>query len=100
MTEIDSDGGRAGDKGCVNKKRACAKMAVVVLGIVLVLAVAAALIDRPMLDEIKHTLSLRTIVALVIIINLVSGVCLLGLYAAYRWVRRDLKPRRDDDLDL
>lgn len=84
-----------------NGKRACVKIAVVVAAIMLVLAAMVAVVhDGQVLDELKHSLSLWTIVALVVIINLVSFLCFVVLYAAYRWVRRDLKPRRDDDLDI
>ena len=84
----------------INRKRACAKMAAVSVLVVAVLAALIWLVNDRMLDELKHTLSLWTIVALVLIINLVSFVCFVVLYAAYRWVRRDLKPRPDDGLDI
>lgn len=84
----------------VNRKRAFAKIILIVL---LLAALAAALtltVDQQALDALKHGLSVWTIIALVLIINLVSFVCFIVLFAAYRWVRCDLKPRRDDDLDL
>lgn len=83
-----------------NKKRACAKIALVAVLVLAAIAALILLLDGQALDQFKHTLSLWTIVALVIIINLVSFVCFVVLYAAYRWVRRDLKPQRDADLDI
>jgi amino acid transporter len=83
-----------------NKKRACVKIAVVAVAVIAALSALALLLDGQALDELKHTLSLWTIVALVVIINLVSFVCFVVLYAAYRWVRRDLKPPRDAELDI
>ena len=83
-----------------NKKRACVKIAVVAVAVIAALAALALLLDGQALDELKHTLSLWTIVALVLVINLVSFVCFVILYAAYRWVRRDLKPQRDAELDI
>jgi amino acid transporter len=84
----------------VNKKRACAKIALVAVLVLAALVALVTLMDGQVMDEIKHTLSLWTIVALVVVINLVSFVCFIVLYAAYRWVRRDLKPPRDAELDL
>lgn len=84
----------------INKKRACMKMAVVAVAIIAALAALVLLLDGQALDELKHSLSLWTIVALVVVINLVSFVCFIVLYAAYRWVRRDLKPVRDAELDI
>lgn len=84
----------------INGKRACAKIALIALLIAALLAVLLMIVDKQVLDSLKHSLSLWTIVALVLIINLVSFVSFMVLYAAYRWVRRDLKPRRDDELDI
>lgn len=85
---------------CTNKKRACAKIALVAVLVLAAIAALVMLLDGQALDELKHTLSLWTIVALVLVINLVSFVCFVVLYAAYRWVRRDLKPPRDAELDI
>lgn len=84
----------------INKKRACVKMALIALLAALALIILVIGFDRDVLDTLKHSLSLWTVLALVVIINLVSFVCLVALYAGYRWVRSDLKPRADDDLDL
>jgi uncharacterized BrkB/YihY/UPF0761 family membrane protein len=84
----------------INGKRACVKIAVIAVLIAAVLAALIFVVNGQMLDELKHSMSLWTMIALVIIINLVSFVCFVVLYAAYKWVRRDLKPRRDDELDM
>jgi uncharacterized BrkB/YihY/UPF0761 family membrane protein len=84
----------------INRKRAFAKIIVIALLLAVTLAALAMTVDQDVLDTLKHSLSVWTIVALVLIINLVSFVCFVVFYAAYRWVRCDLKPRRDDDLDI
>ena len=43
------------------------------------------------LDHLKYNLSLWTIIALVIIINLVSFICFLIMMMAYKWIRPDFK---------
>jgi|GEM_PF-2587127 len=57
-------------------------------------------INDRMLSELKHQLSPMTIIALVVIINLVSLTFFIAAYLAYRWVRRDLKPIPDQELDV
>lgn len=56
-------------------------------------------IDEGALDRLKFDLSLWTLIALVLIINLVSLASFAVLYAAYKWVRCDLRPPRDIDDD-
>lgn len=85
------------DKACAHAGRALLK-----IGLIAALAIGAiTLLSHAMsdqvLDELKHNLSMGTIIALVILINAVSFVCFLVLMAAYRWVRRDFKP--EDGLD-
>lgn len=84
----------------MNGKRVCAKIALIAVGILLVIAVLGFVIDQQFLDDLKRNISLWGIVALVIVINLVSFLCFIVLYAAYKWVRRDLQPQRDEELDL
>ena len=73
-------------------KRACLKLAVVLGAITLAVAGLSQLITTEALDELKHNLSLWSVIALVVIINLVSVACFIVLNAAYQWIRRDLKP--------
>lgn len=80
---------------------ACKKMAViaaVVLGLIIGLSY---MVDSQTLDEIKYNFSLWSIIALVVIINLVSGLCFLFAYMAYRWVNKDLKsgPFKEEDTE-
>lgn len=85
--------------GCPCQARACLKIALIValaLGAAVLLSRA---VDGPALDELKHSLSIGAVIALVLIANLVSFACFLVLYGAYRWVRRDLAPRREDGFD-
>lgn len=92
--EVNEDNGN-----CVNRKRVCAKIAVILFGVLLVLTGLAFFVDGQTINELKYNFSLELIIALVIIINLVSFLCFTVLYAAYQWIRRDLKPARNDDLD-
>lgn len=55
-------------------------------------------IDQAALNQLKFDLSLWTVIALVIIINLISATSFIILYAAYLWVRCDLKPPRSEDM--
>lgn len=80
--------------GC-NRKRALGKAAVVLLAIILAVFALSQLITVDTIDVLKHSLSLWSIVALVVIINLVSFGCFIVLYFAYRWIRCDLKPSKD-----
>ena len=57
------------------------------------------LVSERDLEILKHALSLWTLIALVVIINLVSFGCFIAGVAAWQWVRRDLKAPRDDGLD-
>lgn len=82
------------------KKRACGKIVAIIVLAAVTLALLAPVVNDAVLDELKHTLSLWSIIALVVVINVVSFVCFVIFYAAYRWVRRDLKPRGDDELDV
>lgn len=79
-----------------NRRRALGKAAVVLLAIVLAVAGLSQLITTDTIDILKHSLSLWSIVALVVIINLVSFACFIVLFFAYQWIRCDLKPPRDE----
>ena len=86
------------DNTC-HHRRAFFKIAILLFGAVLLIAGLGLLIDDHSLQQLKHNLSLGTIIILVIIINLVSFVCFMLMLAAYKWVRGDLKPHRQDILD-
>lgn len=81
--------------GC-HHKRACVKMAAVLLAIIAAVAVLSQFITVDAIDTLKHSLSLWSIIALVIIINLVAFGCFIVLYFAYQWIRCDLKPPPKD----
>ena len=81
-----------------NPRRAVLKIAVII-GIMLLSAGLLSLaVDNTAINQLKFDLSLWTVIVLVLIINLVSAGCLIILYAAYRWVRQDLKPPRSEDI--
>lgn len=80
-----------------NPARALAKlvfMAALALG---ALFACLQLVDEEALSALKHSLNAPTIIGLVLIINLISFVFFLILYAAWQWVRRDLKPPRPEE---
>lgn len=63
--------------------------------IALVAMILAALIwglDERALDNLKYNLDFWTIMILLLIINLVSFLCFIIMYACYRWVKKDLSP--------
>lgn len=72
--------------------RATLKLLFLALVAAAALALSLQWVDQGVLDTIKHHLSVPTIILLVVIINLVSFVLFLLAYAAWQWVRSDLKP--------
>lgn len=81
-----------------NPRRAVIKMAVIILGLLIVAGGLLLTIDDSVLDQLKFNLSLGALIALVVVINIISFVFFILLYAAYQWVRRDLKDPRSEDL--
>lgn len=77
--------------------RALIKVAVLAVLVALIVAGLAGLVRREALEELKHTLSLEAIIALVVLINLISLTIVGVLFAAYQWVRNDLRPTSGDD---
>lgn len=86
-------------KSCPCPASVCKKLLVVFVVVLLIVAGLSSFVDTQAISEIKYNFSLWTIIALVIIINLVSGLCFLAMYMAYRWVQRDIKPSRDDEFE-
>lgn len=82
-----------------NRKRALIKIGVVLFTIVLIVAGLSHFVSAQALDELKHSLSLWTMISLVLIINLVTLGSFIVLFAAYQWIRCDLKPQKSRDLD-
>ena len=78
--------------------RALFKMATILLGLLAVAGFLLLTIDESVLDQLKFNLSLGTLIALVVVINLISFIFFIILYAAYQWVRRDLKAPRSEDM--
>ena len=74
-------------------------MAVLTVFICAVIYGLSFLVTDEALAQLKHNLSLWSIIALVVIINLVSFLCFLFFFYAYRWIRRDLKTKKQDILD-
>lgn len=85
---------------CPNRCRAVAKIAVIAAVLLGFLGLLALTIDESAIDRIKFDLSLWSLIAVVLIINLVSCAVFTALFFAYQWVRRDLKtPRVEDERD-
>lgn len=79
------------------RNRIVFKLACIIITAILVTAGLILSIDDQALDNLKHRLSLWTLIALLLIINLVSFVSFLVMYLAWKWVCIDLKP---DDYDV
>lgn len=77
--------------------RAGAKIAVIVAGLLLLAGLLAMTIDSDALDRLKYDLSLWSLIAAVLVINIVSFALLMVLFFAYQWVRCDLKTPRIED---
>ena len=73
----------------MDTKRTCFKLGIVLAAALFMLAVLILAIDNQIFDELKFNLSLWTIIMLVLIINIVSFVCFIFMYAAYRWIKSD-----------
>lgn len=87
-------------ESCGCPAAACKKIAVITAVVLGLLAGLYYVADSQTLDEIKYNFSLWMIIVLVVMINLVSGLCFLLGYLAYQWVRRDFKPSsKDPDLE-
>ncbi len=82
---------------CAGGKAAC-KLMLVLLVLFAAIWGLSELIDEEVLHQLKQRLSVGAIVALVVLINLVSFACFLAMFAAYRWIRRDLRPSQRDEL--
>lgn len=89
-------------KSCpaTNKKRACAKLLLVSGCVLAALALLIYILGGPAVGELKNNFSVWTIVTLVIVINLVSFLCFIVLYTAWKWIRQDLETGKSrDELD-
>lgn len=82
-----------------NPGRAILKMTVLLLGLLVIAGVLAGLVDDSLIDQLKFNLSLGALIGLVVVINIISLICFIGLYAAYQWIRCDLKAPRSEDLE-
>ena len=79
-------------------RRIACKLALIILTAALVIAGLVWSIDDQALDNLKHRLSLWTLIALLLIINLVSFISFLVMYMAWKWVRIELKSDKGDAL--
>ena len=73
---------------------------------IVVLAVAFCLITtltrflrEQHIDALRNDMSLSALVVTIVIVNLVSFVCFIAMFAAWQWIRCDFNPPRDDELD-
>lgn len=83
-----------------NRKRAVLKIAFIITGLLILAAVLGLTLNDAVLDQLKFDLNLWSLIAIVLIINILSLVLFLVLFVAYQWVRTDLKsPRVEDERD-
>lgn len=79
-----------------HRARAALKAAMVAAIVLVVLIGALAIVDADAIYNLKRRLSLWLILAIVVIIDLVSFIVFALLFAAYKWIKRDLDPAIDD----
>jgi cation transporter-like permease len=90
------------DKGspidsCPNPRRAARKLALLCAVIVAVLALLIVFVNERTVNGLINHLSLSLLVALIVIVNLLALLTLIGLYAAFRWIKRDFDPDSRED---
>ena len=81
----------------MNKKRGWLKIAFAAGLAILVLAVLISLVSDQVLDELKFSLSLWLIIAVVLIINIISVLSFIVMYSIYRWIKQDFDPEDRQD---
>lgn len=81
----------------MNKKKGCLKLVAVACAALICLIFLVVLVNEKVLDELKFSLSLWTIIGVVLIINIVSFISFLCMYAAYRWIKKDFDDKNDID---
>lgn len=91
MSDTQPDNARAAGPR-PSPRRACIKLAVLSLAILALIGGLALSIDERALDLLKHSLTLWSLIAVLLIINLVLFLAFMLLYVAYQWVRKDIKP--------
>jgi cytochrome bd-type quinol oxidase subunit 2 len=79
-----------------HRARAALKAAMVAAIVLVVLIGALAIVDADAVYNLKRRLSLWLILAIVVIIDLLSFIVFALLFAAYKWIKRDLDPATDD----
>lgn len=80
-----------------NPRRALLKIVAVVAGLLGLALLLSTTLSNDVVSQIKFNMSLWSLITVVVIINLVSFACFVILYAAYQWVRSDLKSPRSED---
>lgn len=82
-----------------NRKKALLKTAFVAgIAVFILVCLLTGFTDHH-LDHLKHSLNLGSIVALVIVINIVTFLCLIVMFVAYRWIKKDLDLDKKEDLE-
>ena len=81
-----------------NRRKALAKLVLLVVGFLIMTSALIFLIDDSAFNQIKFELSLGTMILLVVAINLVCFACFILMYVAYQWIRCDLKAPRSEDI--
>ena len=77
------------------RRRAGGKLAVVGAGIALVLVPLLIFVRERALNGLVNHLTLGLLVALIVIVNLVCCLIIMVLFAAWRWIKRDLVAEED-----
>ena len=75
-------------------KRAAGKLGLVVAIIGIVVALLLVFVRQRAVDGLVNHLTLGLLVALIVLVNLISCLVIMSLFAAWKWIKRDLT---DDD---
>jgi uncharacterized membrane protein YozB (DUF420 family) len=79
-----------------NPRRAAAKFALVVAIVAGVVVLLLMFVRRRAVDGLVNHLTLGLLVALIVLVNLISCLVIMIMFAAWRWIKRDLRPLEDD----
>jgi hypothetical protein len=79
-----------------NPRRAVGKMAVVGGIIAIIVALLLIFVRQRAMDGLVNHLSVSLLVALIVLVNLISCLVVMIMFAAWRWIKCDLSGRDED----
>ena len=64
----------------------------------IIVALLLIFVRRRAVDGLVNHLSVGLLVALIVLVNLISCLVIMIMFAAWRWIKRDLSPQEDDQV--